>query len=66
VTASQLTYLRAGKDAKVPESQKVCYETHEDAYYVIRDAYVHGIMNGEALRLETSRGYRKAQSICLV
>jgi hypothetical protein len=63
-TAPQPTYLAAGKDAKAPDYQKVCHETHANCYYVIGDAYVHGIMNGEAMQPET-QAYKKAQSIFL-
>ncbi|PMD41775.1 hypothetical protein L207DRAFT_633096 [Hyaloscypha variabilis F] len=62
-TASQLTYLPAGKDAKAPEYQKVCNDVHTDCYYVIGDAYVHGVMNQQAM--PDSHGCKKAQSIFL-
>lgn len=64
-TASQPTYLPAGKDAKPPEYQQVCHEVHTNCYYVIGDAYVHGIMNGQAMQSE-GQTYKKAQSIFLV
>ena len=47
-TASQPTYLPAGKDAKAPEDRKACNEVHTNCYYVIGDAYVHGIMNRQS------------------
>lgn len=46
-TATQSTYVPAGKDAKAPKSQENCYQTHSDSYYVIGDAYIHGVMSGE-------------------
>lgn len=64
-TASQPTYMPAGKDAKVPERKKTCNETHLDLYFAIGDAYVHGIMNGKALR-KGSLAYRIPQSISLI
>lgn len=64
-TASQPTYLPAGKDAKAPEYQQVCHEVHKNCYYLIGDAYVHGIMNGQDIQPET-QAYKKAQSIFLV
>lgn len=64
-TASQPTYVLAGKHAKAPEQQKVCYETHTELNYIIGDAYVHGVMNGEALRSE-AQDFRKTTSICLI
>lgn len=62
---SQPTYVAAGRDAKAPEQQKACYEMHSESYFVIGDAYVHGVMDGEALRLET-RAFWKTTSICLI
>lgn len=59
-TAPQRTYMPAGKDAKAQIGQKVCHEVHKDCYYVIGDAYVHGIMNGEVTEREN------AQSITLL
>jgi hypothetical protein len=64
--ASQPTYLPAGKDAKAPQSQRVCSETHQNLHYIIGDAYVHGVMNGEELRSETSQDYKMVQNIFLV
>lgn len=64
-TGSQPTYVPAGKHAKAPDQQKVCYETHSGLYFVIGDAYVHGVMNGEALRLET-QAFWKTTSLCLI
>jgi hypothetical protein len=46
-TTTQSIYVPAGKDAKAPKSQENCYQTHSDSYYVVGDAYVHGVMNGE-------------------
>ncbi|KAL2067690.1 hypothetical protein VTL71DRAFT_15786 [Oculimacula yallundae] len=45
--AAQPTYVDAGKDAKAPKAQEHCSETHSRLYYVVGDAYVHGVMNGE-------------------
>lgn len=59
-TAAQSIYIPAGKDAKAPKSQENCFQTHSDTYYVIGDAYVHGVMNGELSDPGTK------QSICLV
>lgn len=67
-TTSQPTYVPAGKDAKAPEQRKACNETHSDLYFVVGDAYVHGVMDGEVLRPETKDSWkaRKSRSLCLI
>lgn len=57
---AQPLYVRAGRDAVAPVTQKYCDETHDDSYFLVGDAYVHGVMDREFAHHETR------QSIFLV
>ncbi|KAJ2987762.1 hypothetical protein NUW58_g4326 [Xylaria curta] len=49
VLFSEKSSYQAGQGAKVLKDEKIrCYGSHEHCYRVIGDAYVHGIMNGDA------------------
>lgn len=45
--STEPSYVAAGKDAIAPGTGETCFETHSDPYYVIGDAYIHGVMEGE-------------------
>ncbi|KAI1277293.1 heterokaryon incompatibility protein-domain-containing protein [Xylaria sp. FL0933] len=49
VLFSEQSLYQAGKEAKVQKDEtRRCYDSHQHSFRVIGDAYVHGIMRGDA------------------